>query len=1128
MRRRLLPAAVILAVVAALGVSAIGVSRAAPGTGKFQLSSLQPERTGAPIQAPKSRSGRAAKTNRSLLHLQGSKLTPVMIKLDYDAVASYSGGVRGLRATSPLATHRPLKGNAAAVAAYQRYASRFDARVKAGIRSRITGVRVLNAYHLAYGGLSALVPANRISALLKVPGVAAVQKDARAHVLDNGPQLDFLGAPLVWPGLGGRDNAGSNVLVANIDTGAWPENPQFADNGLPAPPGSYGCQFGDGTDPALGDPFDCNNKLVGAYAFTDTYMAVIGAGAEEFCNDSTGECSARDSEGHGTHTLTTAGGDYVDSAPLLGIDRGPVGGLAPGAHVIAYRVCLALGCFNSDTVDAVDQAIADAVNVINFSVSGGNDPYSDAVELAFLDAYGAGIQVNASAGNAGPGPGTANHAGGWVNTIAASTPPQYYLSTLHLAAGNGDTLDLTGSELTPGIAEPTGVVLASDIPGYDATCSTALPTGTVGEGMIVACQRGNPAGRNFSSFNVMQGGAVGMILYNPTHQDLFTDNFWIPTIMLDGGPFGASPAPTTDDFLDFMGSHSGVTASWDAGTLQDVTPDVITSFSSRGPLGSWLKPNVTAPGIEILAGWTEEPDSPVDGPPGELYAAIAGTSMSAPNASGVAALVRAAHPAWTPGQVTSALMTSSVQDVLDSDGVTKADPFDTGAGSIRADRAVRPTLTFDVAPDDFMAAGGDPLHRVDLNLPSIDATQMPGLLTTTRTAMNVTHRGHRFHATTTSTGGEITVSPKTFGIGEGETRTFSVTIDGQDLADGQYFGQITLTPGNERANPVVLPVAFVKTQGAVAVTNECAPTDIVKGESSHCALQVVNNSPVESDTSVEVSTSNPVRLPIRNVAASDTLDSSTKAGFTWTGTLSPAVAPTIDSITPGGSPAGGYLPLSSLGVDPEPGFGDETIANYTVGSFQYGHETYDTVAADSNGYVVVGGGDAQDNNCCDPQTLPDPARPNNVVAPFWTDLNLAQAGGLYAAILTDGTNDWVVFDWEGVPVFGTTLLQNFQIWIQLGADSVTYAYGDMDGPDASTPMTAGAENRDGSSGVNQAPAANSDFTVNDGSPTAGGSFDATYDAFGRRPGHYRVTAAVDSDQVEGTTTVVQHITVHKP
>ena len=133
----------------------------------------------------------------------------------------------------------------------------------------------------------------------------------------------------------------------------------FEDKGLPSPPaGPYGCQFGlsgDVNDPA----FPCDNKVIGAYAFTDTYTTVFGAEAGEYCDrpsNPTPEpwvCSARDADGHGTHTLTTAAGDFVDSAEMWGIDRGPTSGMAPGAHVIGYRVCLDQGCFRSDSIAAV-------------------------------------------------------------------------------------------------------------------------------------------------------------------------------------------------------------------------------------------------------------------------------------------------------------------------------------------------------------------------------------------------------------------------------------------------------------------------------------------------------------------------------------------------------------------------------------------------------------------------------------------------------------------------------------------------------------------------------------------------------------------------------------------------------
>src|SRR5215510_8928561 len=149
----------------------------------------------------------------------------------------------------------------------------------------------------------------------------------------------------------------------------------------------------------------------------------------------------------------------------------------------------------------------------------------------------------------------------------------------------------------------------------------------------------------------------------------------------------------------------------DRGSPTQQLPDMMATFSSRGPLGDWIKPDVTAPGIQVLAGMTPQPDqtTPTNGPPGNLFQAIAGTSMSSPHAAGVSALVKAAHPDWTPEMIKSALMTSSVQSVKKEDGVTPATPFDDGAGSIRADRAVNPTLVFDESYADFVAAGSDTL-----------------------------------------------------------------------------------------------------------------------------------------------------------------------------------------------------------------------------------------------------------------------------------------------------------------------------------------------------------------------------------------------------------------------------------
>ena len=156
-----------------------------------------------------------------------------------------------------------------------------------------------------------------------------------------------------------------------------------------------------------------------------------------------------------------------------------------------------------------------------------------------------------------------------------------------------------------------------------------------------------------------------------------------------------------------MSGHTNVMATWASGSAVAAQGDVMASFSSRGPEADFIKPDVTAPGVQILAGNTPQPASVDSGAPGQNYQAIAGTSMSSPHASGTSLLLKAAHPTWTPGQIKSALMTSSVQSVVKENGVTPADPFDRGAGSIRANRAVMPTVTFDVTPQAYYQSAND-------------------------------------------------------------------------------------------------------------------------------------------------------------------------------------------------------------------------------------------------------------------------------------------------------------------------------------------------------------------------------------------------------------------------------------
>lgn len=1059
--------------------------------------------------AATSASGSMARSDEALLARTDGEVVPVMIKLDLDGAASYAGGTEGLAATSPQVTGKSLADNRGAVNRYLNHARGVTSDAAAAVADTVPAAEVTGSFEVAYGGLSALVPANQAKDLLKVPGVVAVQSD-EAQEIQTDATPEFIGATEVWPSLGGSSTAGEGVVVGVLDTGIWPEHPSFADPGIDRPDvGAVGCEFGDGTNPALGDAFECNDKMLGAYAFLDTNVLVNGDLANDYCSGT--ECTARDDNGHGTHTSSTAAGSPVEEAVVLGVDRGPISGIAPGASVIMYRVCRP-SCYQSDSVAAVNQAITDGVDVINFSIGGGTSPYTDPVELAFLDASAAGVSVNASAGNEGPGAGTAGHGGPWVTTVAASTSDRHFRTDIVLTAADGDTYTKVGDTVTDGIAG-AAVVHASEVAPFDPLCQTPLPAGSV-TGMVVVCDRGVNA-RVEKGYNVLQGGAAGMILLNLVTQGTQTDNHWLPTAHLEG---------PNDEIKEFLSAHEGVTATWGPGEPREVRGDVMAGFSSRGPLGPVLKPDVTAPGVQVLAGHTPTPNAIASGPPGELYQAIAGTSMASPHAAGAAALLTAAHPDWTPAEIKSALMTTSVQDVLEEDGVTATDPFDRGAGSIRVDRAAEPSFVLDVPTEDFYAAAAGELESVDLNLASVYVDPLPGTVTVERTVRNVTGTTQRFDALVSADPGvSITVSPKNPVVQKNSSITLTITIDTTAAAEGWNFGQITLAPKSKHYAAAVLPVAVNASDASLELSHSCEPTEITRSGSAECTASLTNLG--ATDTEVTASLTVDRKVVVSDVSAPAT---ATATGWTFEGTVAGAHPPTVDSITEGGSPAG-YLPLAAFGIAPVAGVGDESIVNFTTPAFQFGSETYTRVGMTSNGYAVVGGGAAADVQFL-PPGIPDAAAPNNVLAPFWTDLNPAAGGALRVGSLTDGIDTWLVFEWSGVPAYGTTLTNSFQIWIQLGeTESITYAYDQLLGAGANS-WVMGAENREGSSGAtlpltDPTDADGTDWTVNTSPPTAGEEVTITYTASSRHAGTYPLRVEATAPALRTTVAEVVNLVV---
>ncbi len=349
------------------------------------------------------------------------------------------------------------------------------------------------------------------------------------------------------------------------------------------------------------------------------------------------------------------------------------------------------------------------------------------------------------------------------------------------------------------------------------------------------CVRGGGIGRVAKGFNVLQGGAAGMILINPSLADVETDNHWLPTIHVADGT----------DLQAFVDGHTGVTGSFTAGAARNGQGDAMAAFSSRGPAGQFIKPDITAPGVQILAAMTPTPEDPVNGPPGQYYQAIAGTSMASPHIAGAAILLKALHPGWGPGQIKSAMMTQAKTAVVKEDLTTPADPFDMGAGRIDVGKASSAPLTISDTAARFAALTGDPVNAIDLNIPSINAPVMPGRITTGRTVRNVTNGSLKVTmAATVPANTKITFNPASFTLAKGATKTVGITIESTAPVNSQQFAAVRFnTPkGNAR-----IPVAFVPKQGSVSLTQGCAAGSVRRNASTVCTVSATNNSFTDSD-----------------------------------------------------------------------------------------------------------------------------------------------------------------------------------------------------------------------------------------------------------------------------------------
>ena len=704
-----------------------------------------------------------------------------IVMLDRAPVAAYRGGLTGYPATKPAAGKKLDKTKASV----QKYARYLHAR-QGAVAQKVGATRIYD-YAYSLNGFAASLNKGQVAKLRRMNGVVSVQRDTLSHLdTDNTPT--FLGLNAgggIWSQLGGQGSAGENVIIGVVDTGVWPEHPSFSGTGYGPPPASWHgtCQTGEQWTRS-----DCNNKLIGARYYTKGFGHFGGDLSDDFQ-------SARDHEGHGSHTASTAGGNANVLASILGTSFGQISGMAPRARIAAYKACWPGGCATSDLTAAIEDAVADGVDVINYSIGDADPDFLDADDVEFLFARQANVFVSASAGNEGPGPSTVDHGGPWLTTVAASTQNRSFVGTVKL--GNGQTFK--GVQVTRALASTP---LVDGEAAGDVGCLEDLDPAKV-TGKIVLCE--GSFSRAARSRAVKAAGGLGMILYTAAENDtLMSDTHHVPTVHVQNSAGLAIRAYIQSAGSSATASLSGVSKEFGGG-------NTMAAFSSRGPLlanerstGDLLKPDITAPGVQILAA-----NTPLDtnALPGQLFQAIGGTSMSSPHIAGIGALLRDLHPDWTPAEMQSAIMTSARQNVMKQDGVTPADPFDFGAGHVVPNGAANPGLVYPVAFDDYRAFlksqglcnlcfGTSPAPVVaptDLNVPSVTIRALAGVRTVTRKVKNVGAAGTYRVDVNAPAGIDVEVSPNRLNLSAGQTATYQIAFTANEDAvfDEYAFGSLT-------------------------------------------------------------------------------------------------------------------------------------------------------------------------------------------------------------------------------------------------------------------------------------------------------------------------------------------------
>ncbi|KAI4297674.1 hypothetical protein L6164_037555 [Bauhinia variegata] len=688
---------------------------------------------------------------------------------------------------------------------------------------------IIYSYKHGFSGFAAVLSQTQAKLIADFPGVVHVIPN-RILSLHTTRSWDFLQVKQdKVSGVLSRGQSGKGTIIGVMDTGIWPESESFRDEHMENPPTRWRGKCEEGQNFSHSH---CNRKIIGARWYVKGYEAEFG---KLNTSDEIEYLSPRDASGHGTHTSSTAAGVPVEDASFHGLARGLARGGAPSAWLAVYKICWSTGgCSSADFLAAFDDASFDGVDVLSLSL-GSYPPLptyvQDVLAIGSFHAVSKGVTVVCSGGNSGPYPQTVINTAPWIITVAASTVDRAFPSMVTL--GNNQTLLGQSLYTGKGLNKFYPIVYGEDIAATDAdeesarSCDSGSLNTTLAKGKAVLCfQSQSQRSASVAIRTVVEAQGTGLVFAQFPTKDV-TLTWSIPCVQVDfvtGTSILSYMEATKKPVIKFSMTRTVVG--------QQMSPEV-AFFSSRGPSSlspSVLKPDIAAPGVDILAAWSpaanfQSDGSENDSPP--LHFKIeSGTSMACPHVSGIVALVKAIHPTWSPAAIKSALVTTaSVKNVYDqnvgAEGAPhkQADPFDYGGGHVDANKAIDPGLIYDLKISDyihFLCSMGynnsaisfmvkspikchkSPKFLLNLNLPSITIPELKRGLTVSRTVTNVGPAESIYTARVIAPVGiSITVEPQILVFNSTRKKLkFKVTFSSKLKVEGRFsFGYLLWEDG---------------------------------------------------------------------------------------------------------------------------------------------------------------------------------------------------------------------------------------------------------------------------------------------------------------------------------------------